>query len=200
MENYSKQLELLLKRKNWVYRNLTFIFDSVEFDESTGSYEFNVTVKPNEDDSFIHTQVLDKIEQVILRGMDFFSQGDGEVPYSIFADYNGEENLRYGQVYLSEQDKNEIMGIYNYYMRALRNLGFFMGKSKVVVLNPVLGEVSFRFIPNIVELPENKRISDIPLSGIQNAVYEKIDELLSEKFTDDDEQGVTFDVRITPNA
>ena len=85
-------------------------------------------------------------------------------------------------------------------MRALRNLGFFMGKSKVVVLNPVLGEVSFRFIPNIVELPENKRISDIPLSGIQNAVYEKIDELLSEKFTDDDEQGVTFDVRITPNA
>lgn len=196
MENHSKQLELLLKRKNWVYRNLTFIFDSVEFDESTGSYEFNVTVKPNEDDSFIHTQVLDKIEQVILRGMDFFGQGDGEAPYSIFADYNGEENLRYGQVYLSEQDKNEIMQEYNFLMKILNRFGASQKLIKVVILN-YDDEVSFRFIPRI-SLPKDRTLKDLPLFAIQNAIYEKIDGLLFEKFTDDEGQGVTFDVKIDP--
>lgn len=198
MENYSKQIELLLKRRNWTYRNLNFVFDSVDFDEETESYEFNISVIPNSDESFIHTQVLDKIEQVILRAMDFFSQGGGEVPYSIFADYNGEEKLRYGEVYVSEQDKNEIMQEYNFLMKILNRFGASQKLIKVVILN-YDDEVSFRFIPRI-SLPKDRTLKDLPLFAIQNAMYEKIDGLLSEKFTDDEGQGVTFDVKISPSV
>ena len=197
MENYSTYLEKVLGRKIWKYRNLTFTFDKVT-QGSDGVFDFYVSVNPDTEDSFLHTQVLDKIELIIENAFKFLSDKDGGA-YVINATYNNHFELTYGSVFLSEEDLNEIMNTYNYYMKLLRKFGVSQQLVNFRISNRYAEDsVSVLFDVNL-GLPKDKTDRDLPLQAIQNAMYEYIDTLLGEKFTDDEGQGVTFDVRIRAN-
>lgn len=196
MSSYATYLEKVLGRKIWKYRNLTFTFDKVTQDD--GIFEFYISVKPDTEDSFLHTQVLDKIELIIKNAFKFLSDKDGGA-YVINATYNNDFELTYGGVFLSEEDLNEIMNTYNYYMKLLRRFGVSQRLVKFKIDNITEDAVSVLFGANL-GLPKDKTIRDIPLEAIQNAMYENIETLLDEKFTDDEGQGVTFNVKIRTNS
>lgn len=196
MDNYATYLEKVLRRKVWKYRNFTITFDKVEQEPESGSYDFYVSVNSDEDESFLSTQVLDKIELIIKNAFRFLTHNDNEYAFSIFATYNNEYPLQYGKVYLSEKDENEIIENYNFYMKFLRKLGVSQRLLKVIVDNGgASDEVHFKFFTKL-GLPQGKTIRDLPMEAIQNAMYETIETLLTDKFTDDEGQGVTFTVRI----
>lgn len=196
MSSYATYLEKVLGRKIWKYRNLTFTFDKVTQDD--GIFEFYISVKPDTEDSFLHTQVLDKIELIIKNAFKFLSDKDGGA-YVINATYNNDFELTYGGVFLSEEDLNEIMNTYNYYMKLLRRFGASQRLVKFKIDNSTEDAVSVLFGANL-GLPKDKTIRDLPLEAIQNAMYEYIETLLDEKFTDDEGQGVTFNVKIRTNS
>lgn len=196
MSSYATYLEKVLGRKIWKYRNLTFTFDKVTQDD--GIFEFYISVKPDTEDSFLHTQVLDKIELIIKNAFKFLSDKDGGA-YVINATYNNDFELTYGGVFLSEEDLNEIMNTYNYYMKLLRRFGVSQRLVKFKIDNSTEDAVSVLFGANL-GLPKDKTIRDLPLEAIQNAMYEYIETLLDEKFTDDEGQGVTFNVKIRTNS
>ena len=196
MSSYATYLEKVLGRKIWKYRNLTFTFDKVTQDD--GIFEFYISVKPDTEDSFLHTQVLDKIELIIKNAFKFLSDKDGGA-YLINATYNNDFELTYGGVFLSEEDLNEIMNTYNYYMKLLRRFGVSQRLVKFKIDNSTEDAVSVLFGANL-GLPKDKTIRDLPLEAIQNAMYEYIETLLDEKFTDDEGQGVTFNVKIRTNS
>jgi hypothetical protein len=196
MNNYATYLDKVLKRKVWRYRNLTFNFDKVTQD-SDGIFDFYISVKPDTEDSFLHTQVLDKIELIIKNAFKFLSDKDGGA-YVITATYNDDFELTYGDVFLSEEDLNEIMNTYNYYMKLLRRFGVSQRLVKFKIDNSTEDAVGVLFGANL-GLPKDKTIKDLPLEAIQNAMYEYIETLLDEKFTDDEGQGVTFNVKIRTN-
>ena len=197
MSSYSTYLEKVLGRKIWKYRNLTFTFDKVTQD-SDGIFEFYISVKPDTEDSFLHTQVLNKIELIIKNAFKFLSDKDGGA-YVINATYNNDFELTYGGVFLSEEDLNEIMNTYNYYMKLLRRFGVSQRLVKFKIDNSSEDAVGVLFGANL-GLPKDKTIRDLPLEAIQNAMYEYIETLLDEKFTDDEGQGVTFNVKIRTNS
>ena len=196
MSSYATYLEKVLGRKIWKYRNLTFTFDKVTQDD--GIFEFYISVKPDTEDSFLHTQVLNKIELIIKNAFKFLSDKDGGA-YVINATYNNDFELTYGGVFLSEEDLNEIMNTYNYYMKLLRRFGVSQRLVKFKIDNSTEDAVSVLFGANL-GLPKDKTIRDLPLEAIQNAMYEYIETLLDEKFTDDEGQGVTFNVKIRTNS
>jgi len=196
MSSYATYLEKVLGRKIWKYRNLTFTFDKVTQDD--GIFDFYVSVKPDTEDSFLHTQVLNKIELIIKNAFKFLSDKDGGA-YVINATYNNDFELTYGGVFLSEEDLNEIMNTYNYYMKLLRRFGVSQRLVKFKIDNSTEDAVSVLFGANL-GLPKDKTIRDLPLEAIQNAMYEYIETLLDEKFTDDEGQGVTFNVKIRTNS
>lgn len=196
MSSYATYLEKVLGRKIWKYRNLTFTFDKVTQDD--GIFEFYISVKPDTEDSFLHTQVLDKIELIIKNAFKFLSDKDGGA-YVINATYNNDFELTYGGVFLSEEDLNEIMNTYNYYMKLLRRFGVSQRLVKFKIDNSTEDAVGVLFGANL-GLPKDKTIRDLPLEAIQNAMYEYIETLLDEKFTDDEGQGVTFNVKIRTNS
>lgn len=196
MSSYATYLEKVLGRKIWKYRNLTFTFDKVTQDD--GIFDFYVSVKPDTEDSFLHTQVLDKIELIIKNAFKFLSDKDGGA-YLINATYNNDFELTYGGVFLSEEDLNEIMNTYNYYMKLLRRFGVSQRLVKFKIDNSTEDAVGVLFGANL-GLPKDKTIRDLPLEAIQNAMYEYIETLLDEKFTDDEGQGVTFNVKIRTNS
>lgn len=196
MSSYATYLEKVLGRKIWKYRNLTFTFDKVTQDD--GIFEFYISVKPDTEDSFLHTQVLNKIELIIKNAFKFLSDKDGGA-YLINATYNNDFELTYGGVFLSEEDLNEIMNTYNYYMKLLRRFGVSQRLVKFKIDNSTEDAVSVLFGANL-GLPKDKTIRDLPLEAIQNAMYEYIETLLDEKFTDDEGQGVTFNVKIRTNS
>lgn len=196
MSSYATYLEKVLGRKIWKYRNLTFTFDKVTQDD--GIFEFYISVKPDTEDSFLHTQVLDKIELIIKNAFKFLSDKDGGA-YLINATYNNDFELTYGGVFLSEEDLNEIMNTYNYYMKLLRRFGVSQRLVKFKIDNSTEDAVGVLFGANL-GLPKDKTIRDLPLEAIQNAMYEYIETLLDEKFTDDEGQGVTFNVKIRTNS
>lgn len=197
MSSYATYLEKVLGRKIWKYRNLTFTFDKVTQD-SDGIFEFYISVKPDTEDSFLHTQVLNKIELIIKNAFKFLSDKDGGA-YLINATYNNDFELTYGGVFLSEEDLNEIMNTYNYYMKLLRRFGVSQRLVKFKIDNSTEDAVGVLFGANL-GLPKDKTIRDLPLEAIQNAMYEYIETLLDEKFTDDEGQGVTFNVKIRTNS
>lgn len=196
MSSYATYLEKVLGRKIWKYRNLTFTFDKVTQDD--GIFEFYISVKPDTEDSFLHTQVLNKIELIIKNAFKFLSDKDGGA-YLINATYNNDFELTYGGVFLSEEDLNEIMNTYNYYMKLLRRFGVSQRLVKFKIDNSTEDAVGVLFGANL-GLPKDKTIRDLPLEAIQNAMYEYIETLLDEKFTDDEGQGVTFNVKIRTNS
>ena len=84
-------------------------------------------------------------------------------------------------------------------MKLLRRFGVSQRLVKFKIDNSTEDAVSVLFGANL-GLPKDKTIRDLPLEAIQNAMYEYIETLLDEKFTDDEGQGVTFNVKIRTNS